>query len=161
MQRKRNLNLSELTITSKTCGKCKEVVSLEGFYRNASSPDGFYSICKPCKNRYGSGWRSRNREKEREANRRLRKSMTKQQRDVRRASLRSWHERYPNAKAAHIAVTKALRNGTLLQEPCSVCGTTSAVRAHHSSYREEDFLKVLWLCESHHREWHRDNDVAA
>ena len=47
----------------------------------------------------------------------------------------------------------AIRYGVLVPEPCSVCGTTAKIEAHHIDYNEP--LKVEWLCKAHHADVHR------
>ena len=46
---------------------------------------------------------------------------------------------------------KAIRNKTLIRQPCEICGNTQ-VLAHHETY--SDYLNVRWLCRSHHFKIH-------
>jgi len=46
---------------------------------------------------------------------------------------------------------KALRDGSLVRQPCEVCGTKE-VHGHHSDYSKP--LDVIWLCSKHHGEEH-------
>jgi hypothetical protein len=65
----------------------------------------------------------------------------------------------PRGQARHAAwnaVLRALAKGELKPQPCEKCGVTPT-HAHHDSYLPEDRLKVRWLCEPHHLEWHRHN----
>lgn len=57
---------------------------------------------------------------------------------------------------AHRAVARALRIGALSRRPCEVCG--SEAQAHHDSYYPEKWLAVRWLCGSHHKQWHDENE---
>ncbi len=57
---------------------------------------------------------------------------------------------------------KAIYYGVLIPEPCEICGAFGKndkgkrkVHAHHDDYNKP--LNVRWLCEEHHREWHRHN----
>lgn len=45
-------------------------------------------------------------------------------------------------------VEKAVKNGSLIRQPCEVCGGRS--QAHHSDYSKP--LEAQWLCQKHHRE---------
>lgn len=54
-------------------------------------------------------------------------------------------------------VARALRNGTLVRQPCAVCGVEPAV-AHHDDYARP--LDVRWLCRSHHSLWHAEHGSA-
>lgn len=47
----------------KTCGVCGETKSLNGFYREATSVDGYRKVCKVCKNKSTAEWRENNRDK--------------------------------------------------------------------------------------------------
>lgn len=55
---------------------------------------------------------------------------------------------------ARQAVERALKRGDLERQPCEICGE-SKTHGHHDDYRQP--LVVRWLCNSHHRQWHRDN----
>lgn len=61
---------------------------------------------------------------------------------------------YQWKQTAHRAVSAAIKNQTLNPIPCRFCKNKESV-AHHDSYRREDFLKVKWLCETHHKAWHK------
>jgi len=52
---------------------------------------------------------------------------------------------------ANALVRKALKNGTLEKQRCTVCGSPKTV-AHHDDYNQP--LNVIWLCHSHHRLLH-------
>lgn len=55
---------------------------------------------------------------------------------------------------AHALVGKALASGRLRREPCSVCGTTERVLAHHEDYSKP--LDVVWHCPTHHGQRHAE-----
>ena len=57
---------------------------------------------------------------------------------------------------SHAAVRAALRRRALIRQPCETCGATA--QAHHDSYWPEKWLAVRWLCPTHHREWHQNNE---
>lgn len=58
-------------------------------------------------------------------------------------------------QSAGRAVSRAIRSGKMKRMPCEICN--GVAEAHHDSYREEDRLKVKWLCKLHHEEWHMKN----
>src|SRR6185312_3724336 len=63
---------------------------------------------------------------------------------------KSWREKHPLAYQAQTAVGNAIRDGKLRKGPCSICGTTDGVHAHHRDYTRP--LDVTWLCpKCHHR----------
>ena len=69
--------------------------------------------------------------------------------------MRKWRVRHQEdpikAKARH-AVGHAIRDGKIIKQPCSVCGTLKNIQAHHPDYNEP--LEVVWLCRKHHMELH-------
>lgn len=65
-----------------------------------------------------------------------------------------WKEKNPEKHAAHQAVKHAILTGVLSSQPCSRCGSTQLVHAHHDDYSQ--MLDVMWLCPIHHRERHRE-----
>jgi len=64
-------------------------------------------------------------------------------------------ERYPERVRAREAVRSAIRSGRLVRGPCSTCGTTSNVHAHHTDYAKP--LDVTWMCRRCHRAEHVDH----
>lgn len=49
-------------------------------------------------------------------------------------------------------LSKAIKTGELVPQPCVVCGTEK-VHGHHEDYSRP--LDVIWLCPAHHFERHR------
>lgn len=50
-------------------------------------------------------------------------------------------------------VSRAVRLGRLVRQPCEVCGLSQA-EGHHDDYDKP--LQVRWLCAEHHRQHHRE-----
>jgi hypothetical protein len=48
-------------------------------------------------------------------------------------------------------VSRAIKSGRLIRQPCEVCGDIR-VDAHHDDYSKP--LNVRWLCRTHHIEHH-------
>jgi hypothetical protein len=63
-----------------------------------------------------------------------------------------WRRRHLIKRRSHLKVQYALRVGTLVREPCEICGEVD-VEAHHDDYKKP--LTVRWLCKKHHKEHHR------
>jgi len=42
--------------------------------------------------------------------------------------------------------------GLIQKQPCSVCGSSLNIEAHHENYSKP--LDVIWLCRKHHKELH-------
>jgi hypothetical protein len=55
-----------------------------------------------------------------------------------------WH-RHPAKRAAHCAVSNAIRAGRIMKAPCESCGNEKA-QAHHDDYDKP--LDVMWLARS-------------
>jgi hypothetical protein len=55
------------------------------------------------------------------------------------------------------AVARAKRKGILVPEPCEVCGAKRVHGHHYLGYARENWLKVQWLCASHHEQAHFNN----
>lgn len=58
----------------------------------------------------------------------------------------------PERAKAHGLVHRELWRGTLVPQPCEVCGKRKKVVAHHDDYSKP--LDVRWLCGSHHKQHH-------
>lgn len=64
-----------------------------------------------------------------------------------------WIEKNREKRNASIAVSIAVRNGTLKKECCCICSAdASDCDAHHEDYSKP--LEVKWLCRKHHKELH-------
>lgn len=66
------------------------------------------------------------------------------------ASYRYW-ERFPDKQKAQGKVAYAIKKGTLVKEPCIVCGRKDS-QAHHEDYTKP--LQVKWLCPPCHKAVH-------
>lgn len=71
---------------------------------------------------------------------------------------KAWQVANPEKRRAHKKVECALLSGKLVRQPCERCGTTVPVHAHHDDYSKP--LEVMWLCQTHHKERHRELDAA-
>ncbi len=130
-------------MTTKQCGKCKQVKSVSEFYRHKR--DGFQSECKECRKEQA---RIYNRTPKRREYNKL-----KYQEWVDRGGLFEYRKRLEVIERVRVGamVQNALRTGRLKKYPCLVCGEKQ-VQAHHGSY-DKPFL-VMWLCQKHHAEEH-------
>lgn len=60
---------------------------------------------------------------------------------------------YLRKRRARAAVRRAVKRGDLTPAPCSTCGATDRVHAHHHDYDQQ--LAVTWLCVRCHAKHHR------
>lgn len=58
----------------------------------------------------------------------------------------------PEKYKSHIIVFHSLVNGIISKSPCSKCGATTNIHAHHNDYSKP--LEITWLCASCHRKYH-------
>jgi len=89
------------------------------------------------KSQYYKRWREKHREQHRRSH--------GQRNKVYRA-------KYPERRKAEQAVERAIKKGTLIRQPCEVCGDPRA-QAHHDDYSKP--LIIRWLCDKHHKNLHR------
>jgi len=125
----------EAAKTCKTCGKGDVEFS------------GRHKECKGCQSLRAVTWARNNREKKRAANNRYHQTISSKRSDRTRA----YREQHPERWIAHQSVQTAIRNGSLIKDPCEVCGAIHT-HAHHDDYEKP--LEVRWLCHTHHMEHH-------
>jgi endogenous inhibitor of DNA gyrase (YacG/DUF329 family) len=128
---------------SRPCPSCGEAIVVTDRMAKHNS----YS-CKKCQSRRAVEWARKNRDKKRAANNKH-SAKTSSNRAARTSA---WRANHPQKKAAHQAVQTAVRNGSLIKQPCSVCGSELRIHAHHDDYSRP--LQVIWFCHSHHMEHH-------
>jgi len=64
-----------------------------------------------------------------------------------------YKKRYPKKFKANSLVGQAVRSGSLVRQPCSICGEPNA-EAHHEDYSKP--FDITWLCKKHHYDYHRN-----
>ena len=67
---------------------------------------------------------------------------------------KSWNEQNPEKRRAQKAIESSLRKGEMARQPCERCGSTVRIQAHHDDYSRP--LDVMWLCQTHHKERHKE-----
>ena len=161
----------------KKCMKCGEVKPVDDFYRHPKMADGRLSKCKTCTKRdvrenrakrveyYRAADRARSKLPHRRDAEKLRSNspsriesrrkyaLTPEGRASANRAKKSYCDRNPVKRAAHVACGNAIRDGRLIRKPCEVCGEIA--QAHHDDYSKP--LDVRWLCTKHHVEWHKHN----
>ena len=158
----------EVYMEYKTCNLCKNTYSLDNFYKDKTKRLGVASRCKSCLKKID---KIRNSNTERIA---YRKEYMKQYRITDKyieslpeykinqsskkiANGKAYRVNFPIKYKAHKDVSTAIRNKSLIKEPCEVC-ESEKVTAHHDDYLKT--LDVRWLCQKHHSEWHSENGEA-
>lgn len=133
----------------KHCNSCNTKKCESEFGKRKASLDGLAHKCKDCQKAYD---KARLRDPKRMAAR-LEYQKTKGS-EKHNAACRKWVANNTVKRAAHMLVGNALRDGRLLKKPCEICREQKS-NAHHDDYSKP--LDVRWLCDDHHKEWHRIN----
>jgi hypothetical protein len=135
----------------KECFKCKTVKPLSDFYKHSKMADGHVNKCKECNKNDVTAHRNKNLEKIREYDR----ARGKESKRIKAATdiTRAWRAEDSRRILAHSQVAKAIRNGTLVRQPCVRCAEAKSV-AHHEDYDHP--LVVMWLCQACHKQRHKE-----
>lgn len=127
----------------KKCRLCLQVLPVAAFCKMARSLDGLETRCREC-------------------NKARVRAIRDKTPGYNQKHSRTFKERHPEKRAAHLAVARALRAGTLTKQPCSICGTLKS-ESHHDDYTK--LLDVIWFCRQHHAMHHeqlrKQNDTSA
>ena len=135
----------------KTCFKCKTEKPLTEFYKHSAMADGHLNKCKECTKHDATSNRNKNLEKYRAYDRERGKipERIKANTEVNRV----WRQEDVRRSAAHNSVGRAIRNGSLVRQPCVRCGEIKSL-AHHEDYDKP--LEVMWLCQPCHKQRHKE-----
>lgn len=151
----------------KICTQCGQEKLLSCFGKRHNRPIGYVSYCRKCDAdkktelrkdpEYMEKVRARQRKyyskaenKERVSKYRNRPEIKEKLKLCERLRNLTLKERIKNK--ARKAVKYALSKGSLKRLPCSVCGSTDDIQAHHEDYLK--LLEVVFLCRTHHMERH-------
>jgi len=152
----------------KRCFKCGETKPLSNFHKHPKMADGHVNKCKTCNNRDVRVNRKKNidhyaaYDKKRASDKLSQREIAKKDRQKCITRSAEKNPDYPNidkdvSKQATTTVGNATRDGKLKREMhCFCCGSDAHVHAHHSSYDEDMWLFVTWLCASCHSRLHKD-----
>ena len=116
----------------KKCRLCLETLPTTAFCKMVRNLDGLETRCRQC-------------------NKARVRSIRDKTPGYNKEHSRKFREQHPQKRAAHLAVARALRAGTLTKLPCSVCGNTKS-ESHHEDYTKP--LEVIWFCRQHHAAHH-------
>ncbi|WP_428383575.1 hypothetical protein [Nevskia ramosa] len=150
-------------MNTKTCFRCLLLKPLDDFYRHPQMADGHLNKCKECTKQDVRSNRVVNIEHYRvyDARRNIRLDRVQMRANYQKTekgaasvllAQSGYVKRHPEKRAAHIQLGKAVRDGSVIPQPCQVCGAGNA-HGHHENYSRP--LDVWWLCPKHHAERHR------
>lgn len=143
------------------CKTCGRELPDDEFYLKAKCKGGRLPNCRACvlakEHRYRETNRERlrayDRHRGRTEERKARvREFQKNHKDEHNRRQIDWYWRNKHKRQAHAKILNELKHGRMQKQPCEVCGST-AVQAHHDDYYKP--LEVRWLCEAHHKEFHR------
>ena len=135
---------------SKTCFKCLKSLPRSQFYKHPKMGDGLLGKCKECtrtdarlnRRNHLEFYREYDKDRAKQAHRKkLNASKIKARRRV-----------GDGFGAAHSSVSRAIKSGVLVKQPCQMCGSKNFIHAHHDDYSKP--LEVMWLCAEHHKARH-------
>lgn len=137
--------------SEKECFKCKTVKPLAEFYKHSAMGDGHLNKCKECTKNDVNKHRSENLEKIRAYDRARGKISERLKSNT--EITRAWRAEDKRRQAVHNAVSRAIRNGSLVRQPCVRCGAIKSL-AHHEDYDKP--LEIMWLCQPCHKQRHKE-----
>lgn len=138
-------------IRSKKCFKCNTVKPLEEFYKHPKMADGHLNKCKECNKKDVSDNRLKNINRIRQYDRERAKRPERAKAAL--EIVRAWRQADKRRQICHSAVSVAIRNGSLIRQPCIRCGNEKSV-AHHEDYDKP--LEIMWLCQPCHKQRHKE-----
>jgi hypothetical protein len=134
----------------KQCFKCLEIKDLNEFYKHKGMLDGHLNKCKNCAKLDIRKYRFEN-DSVREYDRARYYNDPNRRADIAENSL-NWFSKNPEAKKAHETLNNAVRDGKIIKQPCSICGSVYRIHGHHDDYSKP--LDVKWFCAKHHQRYH-------
>lgn len=134
---------------SATCRTCKKVRKVSEFAKHKNVPLGRDTQCNYCKSKYYKIYYQKNKEYIKERTRKYSKTPTG--RTVKRRSSHNNYRKYKNKWITRAKTQYMVKKGVIKKKPCKKCGDKKS-QAHHVDY--SDPLKVIWLCEAHHKQTH-------
>lgn len=162
-------------MTTKACFKCLEVKPMDGFYRHSKMSDGHLNKCKSCTKVDVLNHRNLNLVRVRAYDRsrgslphrikaRAEYAKTEAYAISHAASSMRWIKQHPERDKAHLVVSNAVRDGSLVAWPvCAIAECCGKPHGHHPDYSRP--LDVVWLCPLHHKQAHeivrQENFLAA
>lgn len=138
----------------KQCFKCEIVKPLLSFYKHPKMSDGHLNKCKDCAKTDVGLHRLKNIEQIRQYDRNRGKNNERIKANV--EITKAWRAEDKNRQKAHNMVSRAIKNGKLIKQPCCRCNNLKSL-AHHEDYEKP--LDVMWLCQPCHKQRHKEIDA--
>lgn len=138
-------------IHSKQCFKCLTIKPLDEFYAHSAMADGHVNKCKECNKKDVLEHRLKNIEKIRSYDKE--RSKLPARKKLAAEVNAAWRKADKRRIKCHNAVSKAIKSGALVRQPCCKCSSLKSL-AHHEDYDKP--LDVVWLCQPCHKQRHKE-----
>ena len=102
---------------------------------------------------YGKKWREKNKNKIEKYNKKW--SKTEKGKASLKRSMKKYQEWYREKNQKKIKAQKLSNKIYTIRQICSVNGCNKLGVKHHSDYDKP--LEIIWLCQRHHKELHKNN----
>jgi hypothetical protein len=132
----------------KRCFSCGKTKNLSDFYGHQGMADGHLNKCKKCVKAYQKRRRNSTESREGILAYDTERAKTPKRKQYALEAQRNRRAKYPEKDKARAAINDGIRNGSIVRQPCEVCGEKA--QAHHDDYSKP--FEVRWLCFKHHRE---------
>lgn len=129
----------------KKCTRCQVTKPATQYHRSVHSKNGYYSMCKSCKNLAAANCRKTPRGKA--AKRRYKASKKG------KLSKKKYQKENIEKVKARRAVSRAVMSGKILPVnnlPCQICGEQAEQRHHYLGYSRKHWLDTIPLCRGCH-----------
>ena len=136
---------------SKECFKCKAIKPLDEFYKHSKMADGHLNKCKDCNKNDVTNNRNAKIDYYRAYD--LKRAKEPERYKAAAAISTAWRQQDKRRMQCHNAVTRAIRSGKLIRQPCIRCGDEKSL-AHHEDYDQP--LLIMWLCQPCHKQRHKE-----
>jgi hypothetical protein len=81
---------------------------------------------------------------------------TKKGKEAHAKSTKRAYYKFPEKDKARNKLKYEIKHGRILKQPCIICGNIKS-HGHHNDYKKP--LNVIWLCDKHHKEIHKNQYV--
>ena len=136
---------------SKQCFKCLTIKPLEEFYKHPKMADGHLNKCKVCNKKDSINTRNSKIDYYRAYD--LKRAKEPERYKAAAEISSAWRKADKRRSKCHNAVTRAIKAGKLIRQPCIKCNDKKSL-AHHEDYDKE--LEVVWLCQPCHKQRHKE-----
>lgn len=139
----------------KKCFKCGETKHLSLFYKHSQMADGHVNKCKECNKK---DVRENREDKNEYYIAYDKKRSSEPERNAKKLSYsKKYTKENPIKRKAQNSIEYKIKSGQILKPcTCEFCGSSKSIHAHHSSYSEDMWNVVTWLCGKCHVRLHKD-----